>query len=344
MAKDSMIQATLKRSAKSALLGAMKSVGAFSRAARSEQRRAQLLILCYHGLSLADEHEWLPKLFITPEGFRERLQTLRGMGANVLPLGEAIEHLHKGTLPPASVVITFDDGFYDFLKFGVPLLNEFGMPATLYLTTHYCDYRLPIVNLALDYVLWKSKKDFVTLPEHGMPEPMPIRNYQERQIVVWKLLAWAEKQGLKTVEKDQLARKIAGLMNVAYESLLDRRMLQIMSPEEAKKTFECGVDLQLHTHRHRTPRDKILFQREVRDNSEFIQNLTGKTPVHFCYPSGDYCPDFLPWLSEMGVTSATTCEAGMATAQSQDLLLPRFLDDSSVDLLRFQSFVAGVFT
>jgi hypothetical protein len=46
----------------------------------------------------------------------------------------------------------------------------------------------------------------------------------------------------------------------------------------------------------------------------------------------------------MGVTSATTCEPGLATARSQDLLLPRFLDDSSVDLIRFQSFVAGVFT
>jgi peptidoglycan/xylan/chitin deacetylase (PgdA/CDA1 family) len=332
-----MIQATLKKSAKSALLGAMKSVGAFSRAARSEQRRAQLLILCYHGLSIADEHEWLPKLFITPEGFLERLQTLRDMGANVLPLGPAIDHLHKGTLPPASVVITFDDGFYDFLKFGVPLLNEYQMPATLYLTTHYCDYRLPIVNLALDYIFWKSKKEFF-----NVPDPMPIRNYQERQKVVWKLLEQAENRN--TVEKDQMARQIAQDLNVDYSLLLDRRMLQIMSPEEAIQTHNAGVDLQLHTHRHRTPRDKILFQREIRDNREFIQNITGSTPVHFCYPSGDYCPDFLPWLSEMGVTSATTCEPGLAAAQSQDLLLPRFLDDSSVDLLRFQSFVAGVFT
>jgi peptidoglycan/xylan/chitin deacetylase (PgdA/CDA1 family) len=119
-----------------------------------------------------------------------------------------------------------------------------------------------------------------------------------------------------------------------------------MSPEEAKQASESesGVDLQLHTHRHRTPRDKRLFQLEVQDNSEYIQKVTGKAPEHFCYPSGDYCPDFLPWLSEMGVKSATTCERGLATAQSQDLLLPRFLDDSSVDLIRFQSFVAGVFT
>jgi hypothetical protein len=184
----------------------------------------------------------------------------------------------------------------------------------------------------------------VTLPEQGMPEPMPIRTYQERQSVVWKLVEWAGNHGLKTVEKDQMARDLARTLGVDYDLLLNRRMLQIMSPDEARQTFAAGVDLQLHTHRHRTPRDKNLFQNEIRDNSEYIQRLTGKAPVHFCYPSGDTCPDFLPWLAGMGVISATTCEPGLATAQSNHLLLPRFLDDSSVDLLRFQSFVAGVFT
>lgn len=339
-----MIQAKLRRSATSALLGAMKSLGAFSRAAGSEERRAKLLILCYHGLSIDDEHEWLPKLFITPRGFRKRLQALRDMKANVLPLGEAIAHLHAGTLPSNSVVITFDDGFYDFVKFGVPLLREFEVPSTLYLTTHYCDYRLPIFNLALDYVLWKSKNEFVALPEQGIADRMPIQAYPERQVVVWKVVEWAEQNGLKTVQKDEVARRIAQDLGVNYDLLLERRMLQIMSLEEAKETFESGIDLQLHTHRHRTPRDKVLFKREIQDNSEYIQKVGGKKPVHFCYPSGDYCADFLPWLSEMGVISATTCERGLATAQSQDLLLPRFLDDSSVDLIRFQSFVAGVFT
>ena len=339
-----MNQAMLKRSATTALLSAMKSVGAFSRSGRSEERRSKLLILCYHGLSIDDEHEWLPKLFMTPRGFRDRLQTLREMNANVLPLGEAITRLHAGTLPPSSVVITFDDGFYDFLKFGVPLLREFNVPSTLYLATHYCDYRLPVVSLVLDYILWKSKKEFVSFPEQGLPGPMPNRTYQERQVTVWKIVEWAEKKGFRTVEKDEVARKVAHGLGVNYDSLLDRRMLQIMSPDEAKTAFEAGVDLQLHTHRHRTPRDKDLFQREIRENSERIQQVSGKAPVHFCYPSGDYCADFLPWLSELGVTSATTCERGLATTQSQDLLLPRFLDDSSVDLIRFQSFVAGVLT
>jgi len=322
----------------------MKSVGVFSRSSRSEERRAKLLILCYHGLSIDDEHAWLPKLFISPDGFRQRLKTLREMEANVLPLGEAITRLHAGTLPPNSVVITFDDGFYDFAKFAVPLLREFRMPATLYLTTHYCDYRLPIVNLALDYILWKSEKQEVSLPAYGMTDVLPIRDYRQRQIVVWKLVEWANNNGLNTTDKSTLAAGLARMLGVDYDRLLERRMLQIMSPEEAKHTFNAGTDLQLHTHRHRTPRDKTLFQREILDNRQYIENLTGQPPVHFCYPSGDYSPEFFPWLSELGVVSATTCERGLAASDSQDLLLPRFLDDSSVDLLRFQSFVAGVLT
>ncbi len=332
----------LRKLGTTALLGAMKSTGAFARAARSEERRTKLLILCYHGLSIDDEHEWLPKLFITPAGFRQRLQALRDRNANVLPLGEAVERLHAGTLPPNSVVITFDDGFYDFFKLAAPLLEEFQMPATLYLTTHYCDYRLPIVNLALDYLLWKSKRTHIALPEYGMAETLPIGNYQERQVVVWKIVEWANAQGLKTVEKNSLACDLAVKLALNYDRLLERRMLQIMKPEEARQCFGAGVDLQLHTHRHRTPRDKGLFQREIVDNRDYIRALSGKNPVHFCYPSGDYSSEFFPWLSELGVKTATTCERGLARADSEDLLLPRFLDDSSVELIRFESFVAGV--
>src|SRR5947209_18011478 len=143
----------LKNRLKESALSALRSTGTYTRYADSDKRRRKLLILCYHGLSLRDEHEWAGHLFITPERFRARLQCLREMKANVLPLGEAVERLHAGTLPPRSVAITFDDGFYDFLHHGVPILNEFAFPCTLYLTTYYSGLPFPIVNLALDYLM-----------------------------------------------------------------------------------------------------------------------------------------------------------------------------------------------
>lgn len=333
-----------KRTLKSTALSGLRSAGVFSIAKRSGWRRQKLLILCYHGLSLDDEHEWLPHLFITPERFQQRLASLREMNAAVLPLEEGLARLSSDSLPETSVVLTFDDGFFDFVHHGVPLLSAAGFPCTLYLTTHYVKHRYPIANLALDYVLWKSRKDFLQLPEHGIETEIPIGSYAERQKAVRHILSRADAQGLSTAGKDELLRTVAEYLGVDYQQILDRRLLSILSADEVAETARKGVDIQLHTHRHRTPSDHDLFVREIRDNRACIRELTGKNPVHFCYPSGNYSGEFFPWLAECGVQSATTCERGLATREADPFLLPRVLDDSVTDLLRFQSLVSGLFT
>ena len=68
-------------------------------------RRCRLLILCYHGISLEDEHECDPRLYMSPELLRKRFEYLKKVRANVLPLGEAIERLYAGDLPPCAVAL-----------------------------------------------------------------------------------------------------------------------------------------------------------------------------------------------------------------------------------------------
>ena len=38
--------------------------------------RKQLLILCYHGISVRDEHQWWPGVFMRGAVFRRRLELL----------------------------------------------------------------------------------------------------------------------------------------------------------------------------------------------------------------------------------------------------------------------------
>src|SRR4051812_43158537 len=98
--------------------------------AHSAWRQQRLVILCYHGVSLADEHEWDPELYVSADFLRSRMQRLRDGGYNVLPLGEAVQRMYARTLPPKSVVVTFDDGWYDFGARAAPVLQEFDIPAT----------------------------------------------------------------------------------------------------------------------------------------------------------------------------------------------------------------------
>jgi peptidoglycan/xylan/chitin deacetylase (PgdA/CDA1 family) len=115
-----------------------------------------------------------------------------------------------------------------------------------------------------------------------------------------------------------------------------------MTPAEARELASAGCDIQLHTHRHRTPHDRALFAREIRENRARIEAQTSHGAVHFCYPSGVTAPEFLPWLRELGVQSATTCAPGLATAPVEPLLLPRLVDHAGLNAVEFEGWMAGV--
>src|ERR1700758_160041 len=145
------------RSLKLATLGVLRNSGIFSLVANSKWRQQRLLILCYHGISLEDEHLWRPGLYMQPQKLEQRLELLKKGGYSVLPLDEALKRVRTDSLPRRSVVITFDDGTYDFYRQAFPRLKSYGFPATVYQTTYYSSCQLPIFNLVCSYMLWKRQ-------------------------------------------------------------------------------------------------------------------------------------------------------------------------------------------
>ena len=320
----------------------MQRSGASARIRDSRWRRERLLILCYHGVSLEDEHEWRAKLYMRPAMLRERFEALRRGGYQVLPLGEAVERLYKRDLPPRSVVLTFDDGGYDFYKQASPILREFGFPATVYQTTYYSDFPKPIFGLAVSYCLWKRRSEVLgPAPDLGLLNAMDLRTELGRRQVVVELERLAIQEKMTGTQKDDLLQRLAKFFGVDYGGLLATRLLQIMRPDEIAEMARAGFDIQLHTHRHRTPLDEFLFRKEIADNRERIVAVSGSTPTHFCYPSGHYETAFLPWLEREGVTTATTCDPGLASRDSHPLLLPRFVDTPMQPLYVFEAWLSG---
>lgn len=333
---------TAKRKIKNAGLLLLRTCGIYRLAAGSARRNRRLLILGFHGISLDNEHEWNPGLYITAAQLRQRMELLNRWDANVLPLGEALVRLQSGSLPPRSTVITFDDGFVDFLTLAAPILREFHYPATLYLTTHYCLHRRPVFNLAVSYILWKVGAAEADLRPLGISLRLPASGEAERQAAVRALVEYCDQRGMSTAERDGIAAALAAQLGVDYGCILNRRLLQILAPEEVSELSRAGIDIQLHTHRHRVPQDRQLFLREIEDNRRQIQEMTGRRAAHFCYPSGIHAPEFLPWLSEAGIESAVTCELGTAGSRSHRLLLPRVLDQTGVSPMDFEAWLCGV--
>ena len=330
------------RNLKLATLGALRAGGAFQLVRDSQWRRNRLLILCYHGVALLDEHLWRPRLYVPQEVLVQRFEILKSGDYAVLGLDEGLRKLRSGELPPRSVVLTFDDGGYDFYKVARPLLRKYGFPATVYQTTYYSDYQAPIFNLMCSYLLWQRRGQVLDKGrEMGLDQPMDLRTELSRHRIVRVFVERSEAENLTGRQKNEIARQLAKLLDLDFDALCAKRLLHIMSREEVAQLIAEGFDVQLHTHRHRTPEDEILFRKEVQDNRKSLPDAA-KTAQHFCYPSGVYRDSFIPWLQAENVISATTCDVALATRNSNPWLLPRFIDTAVRTDVEFESWVSGV--
>ena len=325
-------------------LAVLRAARGFRWVAGSAWRRRRLLILCYHGVSLRDEHEWNNQLYVTPAFLRRRLEILRDGRYTVLPLGEAVLRLRGGDLPPRSVAITFDDGYYNFHAAAAPLLEEFGVPATNYVSTYYCLHQRPIPPVAIRYLLWRARRLILapgTLPGQG--SAVDLGDEQQRERLAEALMNVPQDPARDRASQEAWLGEAATRLGIDWDEFLRSRLFHLMNAAEVRDMARRGFDMQLHTHRHRTPRDREAFRREVVENRRVLEELTRRPTTHFCYPSGDVDAAFLPWLRELDVATATTTAlAGMADAAHDPLLLPRFSDTMAQSEVVFESWLCGV--
>jgi len=330
---------------KDAALRGLNGTGLTDAVARSRWRAERLLVLCYHGVSLRDEHLWNPGLHVTLELFEARMRMLADGGYNVLPFEEATVRLRSGSLPKKAVSITFDDGYADFALRAYPVLQRFGFHATLYLTTYYVLFNRPIFNLIVPYMLWLCRdRHCAANPRLGFEHEADLTSGQGRAEVWEAVSSLASSRALSGAAKDDLAAEVSAHLGLDYEAIRASRILSLLRPDEVSQISGRGVSIELHTHRHRTPLDADLFKREVLENRRHIEEMTGRHPAHFCYPGGINRPAMLPVLDQSGIRTATTHFAGLGSSSTNPLLMPRFLDAQGVPETTYLSWLAGTGT
>ena len=338
-----MARRRISRAIKQGLLKAAKACGLVSTSAASQWRRNRLLILGYHGISAHDEQLWDPEFYMTREQFARRMQMVRDLGCTVLPLGEAVCRLYRGELPPRSVVITFDDGLYDFYAQAYPILERHGFPATVYQTTYYCTHNRPVFGVVCSYLLWKGQKTAIDgLEFTGRVGRLSFSTKARRDTLAKRIRLHAARQRLSASEKDTLAQALAARLGIDFDEIIRRRTLHLMTPGEVATLARRGVDFQLHTHRHRSPDDRHLFDEEVRENRRILETLTNAPANHFCYPNGIDRLHGREWLESLSVLSATTCDPGLASRDTDRFFLPRLVDTSLLSAGEFEAWLSGL--
>lgn len=105
----------------------------WARAAREIARRRSIIV-GYHGIGPATgddpHHHQVPT-----QRFRAHLDLLQQAGFRFLTVAGLAARADGGTPPPGLAALTFDDGMENNHTVALPILREYGIPATVYVTT-----------------------------------------------------------------------------------------------------------------------------------------------------------------------------------------------------------------
>jgi peptidoglycan/xylan/chitin deacetylase (PgdA/CDA1 family) len=328
---------TLKRT----ILHILKGCGAFTLARRATADG--LRILCYHGISLADEHDFHGQLFMRPSTFERRMRILETQGYHVVSLSRAMSDLASATLSPGSVVITIDDGWLGTYEKAVPVLLQLDYPATIYVATLHASEQTPVTDVLLPYVLWLGRGNRLDLSKLniGLSGMVDLDSAERRKAVAAQILSGCPRN--QPMVTAGVIRRVAELVNVDYSRIERLRLMRLMTLEQLRDSSARGLDIQLHTHSHAFSKDDFAMARhEIERNREILQPVTVAPLVHFCYPSGQYDATQFPVLNALGIETATTCQPGFNYLGTHPMELGRFLDGEDIADIEFEAELSGM--
>jgi peptidoglycan/xylan/chitin deacetylase (PgdA/CDA1 family) len=332
---------SLKKIAKSILLNGCKYSGVFALA--RHLTRDRIRILCYHGISHGDQHLYEPLLYMQRGTFERRMRLLRRRGWRILSLDDAVAEMRTGRVHGAPAVVTIDDGWRSTLSDAAPVLKQLRIPATLYITTYYVERAADVFNVVVHYMLWKNARSRVVLRgfDAGLYGAYDLTGDRHALGERWVALA---NERLDWQGRQALLAKLAQALDLSIDEVLAGKRFRIVERDEIRALQAAGIDVQLHTHRHRLPDSSYeAMQAEVADNKRLLDDWTGQSCDHFCYPSGLYTADHPEWLERMGLKSATTCDPGLNDRYSNPFLLNRILDRNDWTDLEFEAALSGLF-
>jgi len=139
---------------------------------------------------------------ITVANFKAQLKQLAASGATVIPLADLYDHLRIGkSLPPKSVVLTFDDGYAGQYENAYPILKELGYPATFFVPSGTVGVTTSRAHMTWEQLQGLDKEGLVSVECHTVTHPDDLRKCSDSQLE-------AELKKSKEVLEQKLGRKM----------------------------------------------------------------------------------------------------------------------------------------
>jgi peptidoglycan/xylan/chitin deacetylase (PgdA/CDA1 family) len=285
------------------------------------KRAGRLCILSYHRILAVPD----PLIDSDPDldTFRWQMRLLAEC-FNVLPLHDAVEMMQNDRMPPRAVAITFDDGYRSFNDLALPVMMDYNLPSTVFVTTGHMHDKSSMWN---DMILEAVRRlppvplDVRMLDLPGGPQELAMRTYDDRRRAAYLLT-----ERCKYMAPHERAAFTGGLERLADIPLKEDLMLDA---DTLRALRAHQVEIGGHTVNHPilTRIDNEAARHEIVDNKCELEAIIGEPLRLFAYPNGkrsaDYSAAHVHMLEEAGYSAAFNTETGAATSAHPRFELPR---------------------
>jgi peptidoglycan/xylan/chitin deacetylase (PgdA/CDA1 family)/CelD/BcsL family acetyltransferase involved in cellulose biosynthesis len=283
-----------------------------------KRQEASARILYYHRVN-DDGDPFFPA--ISTSLFEQEMHYL-ARHYNIVSLSDLVKHLEDGP-PTRMLAITFDDGYHDNYLNAFPVLQRYGLPATIFLTTGGMDSRQPLWFEQLAGAVKETSLDHVDL-EIDIPRRFWMRTTAERLEANGAIFSVL--RGLPDNERRHWLEVVLRQLGVPEA---DRhRQGKMLTWDQVRLMKSRGIDFGGHTVTHPfiaqlTP-EQVAW--EVGECKRRIEDELQEAVEYFAYPNGRE-EDFGKWnknaIRNAGYRAAVTTIWGLNYRSTDPMELRR---------------------
>lgn len=282
------------------------------------------LILLYHRITSLrnDPH----RIAVQPDRFAAHLEHLR-KNFTILTLREMVERIRTSHSVQNCVAITFDDGYADNLHEALPILENFQVPATIFVTAGMVGSPREFWWDELDQILRTGRKTGTRLDLNigGRPYSLEIgpgESFLKFYPEVHRLLKY-----LPSKEREQALDELSTWRQIKRDApgethrILDETGLRALARSSM-------VEIGSHTLSHpvlSTEPDNRQWT-EIRESRTILEQITGGEVLSFSYPFGqrsDFGVNTVRMVQEAGYACGITNIQGQVDDKTNLYQVPR---------------------
>ncbi len=306
------------------------------------RRSARALVLAYHRIAAVEVDPW--ELCVTAEHFAEHLDVLQQI-AHPISLRELVQAHKEGRVPDRAVAVTFDDGYADNLHTAKPLLEQYTIPATVFVASGYVGQKREF---------WWDELGGTLLRLGALPEQLTLSiNGEDFQWALGEAAEWSEGEYQNFRGWIVDGREAPSLRHSLYLEL--HQLLQPLREVERRKVMDdlrawSGVELDTRppsrplsldelpslaqgelievgshtvTHPFLSALPERLQLDEMRRSKAFLEEHTGRPVTSLAYPYGNYAKESVKSAREAGFDCACSTVVDCVWRGSDRYQLPR---------------------